>query len=373
MMRGMQMHVVILAGGRGERFWPLSRRDRPKQVLSLMGERSLLEETLARVEDRVDAAHTWIVAGADQRAVLRSLSLELPSPQYLWEPLGRNTGPAIAAAAEWILAEDPSADPLLLVLPSDHWIPEPNAFWSSVERGLRLLERPGQANTLVTFGILPTRPETGYGYVERDVELEEPGTFRVARFHEKPDGAHAEAYLRSGGVYWNAGIFLFRARALADAFRAALPEFAPVLDRLREDLRGGLRAVADPDEDARWRAFFEAAPSISIDHGLMESAPQVAVVEADFPWTDLGGWLAWADYQKRDARDNRYHGQVMCLDASNNLVYSESPGVVALLGVDDLIVVRVRDVTLVCPQDRAQEVRRMARAIAADPGTTSHA
>ncbi len=345
----MELHAVILAGGRGERFWPLSRRDAPKQMLRLVDEETLLGATLRRVADRVPAASTLVVIGADLRAATERLKLPLPPSQFLWEPVGRNTAAAIGAAVERIGA---SANRAILVLPSDHWIPDGQAFWEAVDAGLDLL---ASGEPVVTFGVRPVYPETGYGYIERGEPLPAAaGAYRVTRFHEKPDAGRAQAYLDGGACLWNSGIFLFDAAAMAALLRRHLPEMAPVLDRLRVDLGAG-------EEPAVWERYFRAATAVSIDHGVMEKADRVAVLEAGFAWSDLGTWTSLGDRLPADADGNRIRGEVMTLDSSDCVLYSGDGGLLAVLGVQDLIVVRVGDATLVCPRGKAQEVRRLVQ------------
>lgn len=345
----MELHAVILAGGRGERFWPLSRSDSPKQMLRLVGEETLLGATLRRVSGRVLRANTLVVIGADLRSATERLGLPLPAAQFLWEPVGRNTAAAIGAAVERIGAAPGRA---LLVLPSDHWIPNDAAFWRAVDAGLMLL---ASGEPVVTFGLRPLYPETGYGYIERGEPLSAaPGAFRARRFHEKPDANRAQAYVDSGCCLWNSGIFLFDAAAMAGLLRLHLPEMAPTLDRLRADLAAG-------EETEAWARYFGAATAVSIDHGVMEKAGRVAVLEAGFEWSDLGTWTSLGDRLSADADGNRIRGEVMALDSSDCVLYSGDGGLLAVLGVHDLIVVRVGDATLVCPRERAQEVRRLVQ------------
>jgi mannose-1-phosphate guanylyltransferase len=345
----MEVHAVILAGGRGERFWPLSRSDAPKQMLRLVGEETLLGATLERVAHRVAGECTWIIAGEDLRPAVDRLNLSLPPAQYLWEPIGRNTAAAIGAAVERIGAQPGRA---LLVLPSDHLVPDVAAFWSAVDRGLALL-RAGEP--IVTFGLRPLYPETGYGYIERGEALgAADGAYRIRRFHEKPDAERADAYVRSGTCLWNSGIFLFDAAAMAGLLRLHLPLMAPVLDRLRSDLVAG-------DEQEAWNRYFQDATAVSIDHGVMEKTERVAVLEAGFEWTDLGNWTSLGDRLPGDGAGNRVRGEVLALDSTDCVLYSGEGGLLAVLGVDDLIVVRVGDATLVCPRARAQEVRRLVQ------------
>lgn len=355
----MNLDVVILAGGRGERFWPLSRSLRPKQLLDLVGDRSLLEATLGRVAPRVSPERTWVVIGGDLRPAVEKLALGVPPDRWLWEPVGRNTAAAVGAATERILAAH--GDAAILALPADHWIPDPDRFWAAVERGRALLR---QGRELVIFGLRPSYPETGYGYIERGDAVDAiDGAYVVSRFHEKPDLELARSYLARGEFYWNAGIFLFRAEAMARLLRVHVPEMATPLDAVRSRLATGETAAADP---AVWRAFFEAAPSISLDHGVLERAADVTMIEAEFDWSDLGSWTSLAGLIPADARGNHQRGDVMSIDSEGCVLYAEDGGMVAVLGVRDLIVVRSGDATLVCPRDRAQEVRRLVNEGKAD-------
>jgi len=362
----MRMDVVILAGGSGERFWPLSRSCRPKQVLSLIGEESLLEDTLRRARflptDDGDERQVWILAARRQQDALESLDLDIDPGQIVYEPMAKNTAPAIAAATELMLADaraEGDSDRLMLVCPSDHHVPDTKAFWSTVEVAAEVALRERQ---LVTFGLTVTRPETGYGYIERGEALSgfSSPAFRVQRFHEKPDQENARSYQKSGSFYWNAGIFVFSALHMREELCRHVPELAGPLDALGGELleRRKSKEVIEP---AIWERFFEAAPSISVDYGVFEPSDDVAVVPASFPWSDLGGWTSWSEYQEEDARGNRTAGAVLSVDAKRNTVYSEDGGLVALLGVQDLIVVRVGDATLVCPRDKAQEIRQLVR------------
>jgi mannose-1-phosphate guanylyltransferase/mannose-6-phosphate isomerase len=345
----MDLHAVILAGGRGERFWPLSRNRRPKQLLALLGEESLLESTLGRITPHVSPTRIWIVAGADLQSEVESLSLGVPPGQLIWEGVGRNTAAAIGAAAESVLVE---GDADLLVLPSDHWISDAAALWQTIEMGRALLE---QGHALVTFGIRPLYAETGYGYIERG-EPTGPGSgsWRVACFHEKPGPEQAKTYLRNGNYYWNSGIFLFRAGTIAQLLRRHVAGMDQALDRLRKDLRDGI----DP---AGWLRYFEASPAISIDHGVMEKADSVAVVEARFGWSDLGTWTSIAEHLPENAAGNRTRGEVLAQDSNNCILVSDGDGLLAVVGVKDLVVVRVGDATLVCPKSRVQDVRAIVQ------------
>jgi mannose-1-phosphate guanylyltransferase/mannose-6-phosphate isomerase len=268
------------------------------------------------------------------------------------EPSGRNTAPACGVAAA--LGRAGGADPLQLVVPADHWIPATGDFWRDADTALALAAAADAP--LVTLGIPVRRPETGYGYIERGAPRPEAGgCFRVARFHEKPDAATAQAYAASGGHYWNSGIFAWRAGALLEEIDRHLPELGRALEPLRRSPvdRGALPAV------------FGAAPAISIDHGVLERSGRVAVVAAGFAWNDVGNWSSWAEQLPADAAGNVGRGARVSLDAQGCVVYSDS-GLVATLGVRDLVVVRSGDVTLVVERSRCQEIRRLLDAMRGD-------
>jgi mannose-1-phosphate guanylyltransferase/mannose-1-phosphate guanylyltransferase/mannose-6-phosphate isomerase len=315
---------VILSGGSGTRLWPLSRKARPKQLLPLVGERTMLQLPLV----------VTAVGHADDVEAQLGTGIRL-----ILEPLGRNTAPAIALAA---LACGP-AD-LLLVMPSDHLIAEPERFTAAVAKGVPA----ARAGALVTFGIQPTRPETGFGYIRRGEEIS-AGVFRVDRFLEKPDAATALAFLAAGGYDWNAGIFLFTAGAYLRALAAHAPD---ILDAVRSALPAGdaQGARLAPASEA-----FAAVRSESIDRAVMEHAGNVAVVPVDAGWSDLGSWEALHAVSAPDAAGNALLGDVRAIAASGCLIRSEGPLVVAV-GVTDLAIVATGDAVLVVPLSQSQRV-----------------
>jgi mannose-1-phosphate guanylyltransferase len=347
------LEAVILAGGRGERFWPLSRGRRPKQLLRLFGETSLLRATWERLRHRLAADAIRVVAGADLESVIRTELPELSASSFVREPVGRNTGPACAVAAA--LAAREGKDPLQLVVPADHWIPETERFWEGVDEAIAVASAPDAP--LVTFGVPITRVETGYGYLERGAGRPEgPRAFRVACFHEKPDPGTAQAYAAKPGFYWNSGIFLWRASALLEEVERLLPDLAAALAPLRKPADG----------HHRLGEVFVAAPSVSIDNGVLEHSRRVALVEARFAWNDLGNWSSWAEHVSTDAEGNARHGASVGVDAHGCVLYADS-GLIAVLGVRDLIVVRAGNVTLVADRNRAQEVRRLVETLRGRP------
>jgi len=335
---------VVLAGGRGERFWPLSRRARPKQFLPLFGGRSLIAHTWERLRRELAAEGIRVIAGSDLRERVCAELPEMVAERFVPEPVGRNTAPAVAVAAALGLRE---GDPLQLVVPADHWIPDAEAFWRSARAAAATAAATD--GPLVTLGIPIRRPETGFGYIERGEERPEAaGVYRALCFHEKPERERAETYQRAGRFYWNSGIFVWRASALLAELEAHMPE----LHRLVMTLPGAAR----PQD--LLAGIFERAAGESIDRGLLEKSRRVAVVEAGFAWSDLGSWSSWAELAEADALGTVALGETLQLDCENTLVLSDE-GLVAALGVKDLVVVRTGDVTLVVDRERCQDVRRL--------------
>ena len=344
------MYAVVMAGGSGTRFWPASRETRPKQLLPLAGgTEALLAATVRRLAPLVPPERVYIATGARLQAGTRSTLPEVPAANVLAEPVPRNTAPCIGWAASVLAAKDPQAR--ILVLPSDHHIEDEDAFRAVLARALAAAE----AGNLVTVGIVPTRPETGYGYIELGEAIGD-GVRKVARFVEKPDLVRARAYVEGKKHLWNAGMFIFRAADMLAAIDRALP-----------DLGEGIRAIQAGGDEALARVF-PTLPSVSIDHGVMEKTANLAVVPGDFGWNDVGSWeSAWELAAKDDAGNAlpSAEGQVaVAVDARGNLVQTSDPKkTVALLGVEGLVVVDTGDALLVMPRERAQDVRAIVDAL----------
>jgi mannose-1-phosphate guanylyltransferase len=347
-------YAVVMAGGAGTRFWPASRARTPKQLLALAGDKGepLLAATVRRLSPLIPPQRVYIATGAQLLDATRAILPAVPAAQILAEPAPRNTAPCVGWATSTILRRDPDAT--VAVLPSDHFIQDEKGFLEAVGTALEV----AQDDSLVTIGVVPTRPETGYGYIEVGARLHEtgPAAFRAARFVEKPDKARAEAFFAGGKHLWNAGMFFYRARAMASAVREHLPELAAGLDRID-------RAAAEGSEReaAELAATFPGLPSISIDHGVMEKASRVAVVPGNFGWNDVGSWESAWELSPKDAVGNALPPDAVAIDAKGNLAVDRrtegKKRVYALVGVQDLVLVETDDAVLVIPRDRAQDVR----------------
>ncbi|WP_159015448.1 mannose-1-phosphate guanylyltransferase/mannose-6-phosphate isomerase [Cognatiluteimonas profundi] len=333
---------VLLSGGSGTRLWPLSRELYPKQFLPLGGDDTMLQATWQRVAPIATAAPI-VVANEEHRFLVAEQLRQIgaPTPAIVLEPIGRNTAPAIAAAAMQAMAE--GNDPLLLVLPSDHVIRDADAFREAVAAAIPAARQ----GALVTFGILPTAPETGFGYIQ--AAAGDDRIRQVARFVEKPDEATAKTYLEAGGYYWNSGMFLFRAS-----------RYLEQLERFRPDVAAATRkafdqAIVDGDFIRLDREAFAACPADSIDYAVMERTDAAMVLPVDIGWSDLGSWSALWDVAIRDADGNAAFGDVIAVDSRNSYVHARR--LVALVGVDDLVVVETDDAVLVARKDRVQQVK----------------
>ena len=347
------LYAIILAGGSGTRFWPLSRHLYPKQLLRIMGGETLIQQTMRRVLGCVTPDHILISTNSLQAESLRFQLTEWKDAlqdNFLLEPEGRNTAPAIALAAYHVMQHDPEG--VMLVLPADHVIKEETRFQAAVSLATRL----AADGHLVTFGVKPIRPETGYGYIQPNRRVRLGGArslvgHPVARFVEKPDASTAKRYLRSGHYYWNSGMFVWRASVIVEE----LARHQPALAR-------ALKAVAPMAQANSMSAVFTRAykklPSISIDHGVMERSSRAAVIPVTFTWSDVGNWSSLEEVSLLDASNNVMSGKVVDVGSRNSVLYADQR-VVATIGLTDMIVVDTADATLVCPKSRAQDVKQV--------------
>ena len=351
----MSVHAVILAGGSGTRFWPLSRVKRPKQFLALVTGQSLIAETAARIAPLCGGERTWVVCGRDHAADVRLALPGLREDRLIAEPAARNTAPAIGLAAVFAHAADPDAT--LLILPSDHHIALPGAFREVIAAAAAAC----QGGDLLTIGIRPTRPETGYGYLRRGA-IKSAGVWAVEAFVEKPDAVTAARYLQDSAYSWNAGIFVFRADAILDALRRHLPKVHAGLQEIGAAIARGPAAA----EEAAAHQF-PRLPSISIDYGVMEpeshTTHRIALVAGDFGWSDVGSFAALPEVRALDARGNALAGDALAIDCDDSVVLAEGGRLVAAVGLRGLCVIDAGDALLVVPRDRAQDVRAVVDAL----------
>lgn len=348
------LYALILAGGSGERFWPLSRRARPKQLLRLVAKQTLLEQAVARLEGLVAPERLLILTNVDQEAAVRELLPQVPRENIVAEPAKRDTAAAVALGAGWVAARDHAAT--MIVLPADHIINDTAAFQKTLTAAAAAAEETG---ALVTIGIKPTWACPGYGYIEqgaavklRSVEAE-AAVHRVIRFREKPNADLAESFLRKGNFRWNAGMFVWTVPSVLTEFNRHTPELASFISQLR----------AQDNFKKTLSARFSDLPRISFDYAIMEKADRVLMVEAGFDWDDVGSWRAVAKYFKNDEEGNAANCEITALESSNNIVFNPDGGRIALLGVHNLIVVRTADAILICHRHQAEKIKNLLRQV----------
>ena len=345
-------HAVIMAGGAGVRLWPLSRRERPKQVLDIIGGKSLIRRAYDRVAAVLPGDAIHVIASEAHLSAIRKAIPEIPEANLMAEPVGRDTANAVALACAVLQHRDPGA--VVSIFTADHLIEPLDRFATAIERGFDAVDRSPDA--LVTFGIRPTRPDTNYGYVQRG-ESVSPGVFRVRGFKEKPEAKVAREYLKSGEYYWNSGMFVWRATAMLDLLEQFLPDSHRAVRKIAE-------VWDSPQRAAKLVEVYPTLEKVSIDYAVMERAPEVLVVEMEVDWLDIGAWPAMGSVEKADAEGNVAVGaEIVSLDANRNLVVSEGDHLVAMIGVEDLIVVHSGDATLICRKDRADDMKKLVALI----------
>jgi len=346
----MKIFPVIMAGGSGTRFWPLSRRARPKQFLALAGDQPLLAATVRRLPPLARPADTYVVCGPAHAAAARKMVRELPAANFIVEPCARNTAPCVGLAALHVAARQKQG--VVAMLPADHHIARPEAFRDAVAEAARL----AGLGHIVTIGIRPHAPETGYGYLKVGARLPGKGRGRnqahkVERFVEKPDVVTAARYLADGHYLWNSGIFVFRADVILDEIRRAMPVLGEQLDVIQ-------RSVGTPGYKRTLARVFPDCPSISIDYGVMEKSQRIVVVPADFGWSDVGSFAALPEVRPTDHLGNVAEGDALVIDGRNNVVLATRTRPVAVVGIDGVVVIDAGDAILVCRKERAQDVRK---------------
>jgi mannose-1-phosphate guanylyltransferase/mannose-6-phosphate isomerase len=350
-----QLYAVILAGGSGTRFWPWSRELYPKQMLALLGSNSLFQETLLRIQEAIPPPKTFIVTNERHAFDLKAQTTSIaPGYRFLLEPEMKNTAPAIGLAALHLQREDPEA--IMAVMPADHLVKTPSRFLDL----LRGSTEPAQRGFLVTFGIRPTRPETGFGYLKAKVSLPAlaalPGKIlQVERFVEKPNLKSAQRYLASGHFYWNSGIFVWMASTILKEIQAHLPRLYQCLKEIEPFL-------GTPQEKQAVATAYGSVEPISIDYGVMEKSSAVALIEADIGWHDVGTWNALDEVCPRDASGNIKSGNLLDFGSQNSILLAGSR-ILATVGLQEMVVVDTEDATLICPKDQTQRVKQVAEEI----------
>lgn len=344
---------IIMAGGSGSRLWPLSRALYPKQFLKLNGSGTMLQNTVKRLEG-LDCAEPMLICNEEHRFIAAEQLRELGELNHniILEPVGRNTAPAVALAAFTAISQ--GSDPVMLILAADHIIQQQEAFRDSIRKALPF----AQQDKLVTFGIVPIRPETGYGYIERGLEHGKDG-FDVARFVEKPDMNTAQKYVSSGNFYWNSGMFMFKASRYLDELKAHRPDIYNACEEAIRNLNSDLDFIRVNKE------AFLSCPEESIDYAVMEKTGDAVVVPMEAGWSDVGSWSTLWDVSDKDVSGNVHHGDVMSHNSSNNYVFAET-GMVATVGIDDVVVVQTKDAVLVVRKDQVQDVKKVVEALKKD-------
>jgi mannose-1-phosphate guanylyltransferase len=349
MEKEFPIYYVIMAGGRGTRFWPRSRTRKPKQLLDIIGPRTMLEQTIDRILPLSDWDHILVVTEISQAEAIRKLLPRLKESHLLIEPLGKNTAPCIGLAALTISQWDPKAS--MAVLPADHFIPQMDDFQKTLQAALEV-SRKGEF--LITLGIAPSSPETGYGYLEQGKKIMEQGgvaVWQVKAFHEKPDHDRAKAMLQSGTFFWNSGMFIWSVSTVLKKMSRWTPD-------LYRELMVLEKVYGRPDWDQALRKAYEGMENISIDYALMERADQVVMLQADFGWNDVGSWEAVYQLEAKDGEGNCFKGSVLALDSQGCLVDSPDK-IVTLIGVQDLVIVNTPEAILICPRSRSQDVKKI--------------
>lgn len=343
-------YCLIMAGGSGTRFWPKSRKAKPKQYLTIFGEESLIQATISRFTSFIPEENTYIVSNKGQQQVLEEQTARLPKENLIYEPVGKNTLPAIGLAAMFIARKDQEG--LMVVSPADHVISNDELFQESILSAAKIAE---EKRGIVTIGITPNAPATGYGYIEiaDEVKIGQPiKSFAVNRFVEKPNLETAKSYIASGKFFWNAGIFVFKVSVFVDAIR----KYAP---NLYADLLKIAEAIDSETYEEVLDRIYNQVDSISIDYGIMEKADNVYLVQGDFVWNDLGSWEEVYKYDpQKDENQNTSSGETIFVSARNSYV-SAPDSLVAVVGLDDVIVVQEGDTILVCKRSQAEEIKQV--------------
>ncbi len=345
------VYAVIMAGGIGTRFWPMSTPERPKQLLRLFRDKPMIELTINRISPLVAWEKIRIVTIPEQVKLMTEAVPRLSGKHFIVEPFARNTAPCIGLAAVELMQEDPDA--IMVVLPADHLITEEQEFIKSVQRGISMVQ---ETDAIVTLGIKPNRPETGYGYIQYERDEVQPGLHRVVTFAEKPNLETARRFIATQEFLWNSGIFIWSARRILSEIEEYIPELYAALEDVQTALEQGGDII-------RIKRAYQSIKPISIDYGVMENARNVYVAHGDFGWSDVGNWEEAYRMNEHDSSGNVKYGPVIGIDTENSFLYSEDDRPLAVVGLSNVIAVDTAEGTLICPRDRVQEVRQVAEEV----------
>lgn len=346
------LHAVIMAGGAGTRFWPRSTEKCPKQFLNIFGDRTMLQSTVDRVQPLIPQQNIWVITNEKYVDLVQEQLPDVPAENIIGEPVAKNTAPCVAAAAALIQANDPEGT--MVVLPADHQIGQPDKFTAILKAAEA---KAADGKSLVTIGIKPDRPETGYGYIEFNSDISETHegleVKKVSQFREKPDRQTAREFIESGNFLWNSGMFTWQASTILDQFRKHLPSVYSGIEEL-------ITAIGTDEQEEAVNTFYRGCPSISVDYGIMERADTVFVVPGSFGWNDVGSWKAVYDLREKDENGNVIQTDTAAVaEARDNLIQSKSGKMIALVGVENLAVVETENAILVCNMDEAQGVKKV--------------
>ena len=342
-----------MAGGIGTRFWPLSTKKNPKQFLHILGQRSMIQQTVDRVLPFVDYKNIYVVTNESQISLVREHLPELPEENIIAEPMGKNTAACIGLSAV-LLQEKYEKDETMLVLPADHYIGKPDLFREIISQADTFVK---ERKKLLTFGIKPTYPATGYGYIELGKEIQKNPIpiFAVKQFKEKPNAKTAEQFVKSGNFTWNSGMFLWRIDSIIEAIKIFMPSLFSSLSDIKDPWNSDMDKVSK---------FYSELEPVPVDIGIMEKADNAVVVPINIDWNDIGSWQALDEMKKKDKNGNNFESPVMNIDSHNSYVYSENQHKkIALIGVDNLVIIETNDALLVCKKDKSQKVKNIVEII----------
>lgn len=338
--------VLIMAGGKGERFWPKSREHLPKQFISLVGDKTMLQQTVDRVRPLLPLERIFVITGKRYQTIVAEQLPSLPIENIVLEPTGMDTAPCIGLGVLKIKKKFENCN--IVILPADHIIEEVENFLQTIRLADSFLDRH---EGILTIGIKPDRPETGYGYIKVDDHPLEQEIFQVQKFVEKPVVNLAEAYIKEGNYFWNSGIFITDANYILERINEFLPELGVVLKRID-------KAIGTVQEESVLTEHYKNSPRISIDYGVLQQEEKIFMIKSTFKWDDVGNWNAVGEYLKNE-NDNRILGEVLLRDSYNNIVFNEGKAVIVCLGIEDLVIVNTQDAIMIAKKDRVQEIKKI--------------